>query len=49
MANAIPEILFRRESKAYADGSVPGVLTVQGQNFPTIERGNNFVNLKIGQ
>jgi hypothetical protein len=49
MADSNTEILFNRESKAYADGSVPGVLTVQGQNFPTIERGNNFVSLKIGK
>ncbi|MFQ5504092.1 MAG: hypothetical protein ACE5F1_04740 [Planctomycetota bacterium] len=48
MTEAIKLIVLEREPKAYADGSVPGILHVGPESFPTIERGQGYVSLKIG-
>ena len=44
----IVEIAFERNTKANKDGSVLGTLTVGTREFPTIERGAGYVNLKQG-
>lgn len=46
--NDTTHIWFCRETVAYSDGSVPGQLRVGAMVFPTIERGGDRVNLKIG-
>lgn len=48
MVEEIKTIILERESVAYHDGSVPGTLYVGDRQFPTIERGGGYVNLKIG-
>jgi uncharacterized protein DUF5675 len=48
MAAEIKVIVLKREPTAYADGSVPGTLTVGDREFPTIERGGGYTALKVG-
>lgn len=48
MAGAINLIILKRDPNPHADGSIPGTLYVGDKEYPTIERGQGYTTLKIG-